>query len=441
MPRYQNLKGSMNPYNNNKPVLSASERLKNKRDKTIYQSQKTMYQSTKHCGNKNVKYYDNGTVRSTNSFKMNMKLSRGAALCDDCDKDGTFCEPLLTQKKNTKINMGNNNLSILSMNSGIIPAGADTGTNVQNTNVIISDISGVWGGSPTDISKSLIGPGGTLPVPTGFIPIPYGYVRNLLKIPRNLDGSGVIIDPSNLLFEQDNNCNAKKLGKPNFLKLTSINTLIVYTGIVGKATSVFSGPSDLYDRSNIKEILNNFCVFTYNSDRFGIPAGLDTPASIGEISKICFAGTQIINNNSGGPPGPVKFSVDIFKIFITINSKLNESLWQGTIFPPVDGSTEKASFKPSTASYFTVRGFDPNVAPPIVQISFSVTSIWCRNFFAPPPPGPVTNFGAGATMNIEIQQNDLRCSNSQVRKNKTKQSYLSCLENKTKNIKFTKNTF
>ena len=40
MPRYQNLKGSMNPFSNNKPVLSASERLKNKRDKTIYQSQK-----------------------------------------------------------------------------------------------------------------------------------------------------------------------------------------------------------------------------------------------------------------------------------------------------------------------------------------------------------------------------------------------------------------
>ena len=183
MPRYQNLKGSMNPYTNNKPVLSASERLKNRRDKTIYQSQKTIYQSTKHCGNKNVKYYENGTVRSTNSFKMNMKLSRGAVLCDDCDKNGTFCEPLLTKKKNTKINMGNNNLSILSMDSGIIPAGAPAGNNVQNTNVIISDISGVWGGSPTDISKSLIGPGGTL-TPAGLIPTPYGYVRNLLKIPE-----------------------------------------------------------------------------------------------------------------------------------------------------------------------------------------------------------------------------------------------------------------
>ena len=45
MPRFTNLKGSMNPFDNNKPVLSSSERLKNKRDKTIYQSQKQHFQS------------------------------------------------------------------------------------------------------------------------------------------------------------------------------------------------------------------------------------------------------------------------------------------------------------------------------------------------------------------------------------------------------------
>ena len=29
-------------------------------------------------------------------------LDEALNLCDDCDKNGTFCEPLLTQKKNTK---------------------------------------------------------------------------------------------------------------------------------------------------------------------------------------------------------------------------------------------------------------------------------------------------------------------------------------------------
>ena len=206
--------------------------------------------------------------------------------------------------------MGNNNLSVLSMDSGIIPSGFSAATNVQNTNVIISDVDGVWGGSSTDISKSLIGP--------GWASFPYGYIRNLLKIPRNLDGSGVIIDPSNLLFEQDNNCNTKKLGKPNFLKLASINTTIVYTGIIGKSTGSFTSAANLYDRSNINQILNNFCVFSFTGQTTLVGGTL--PAATAVVLKTCFAGTQIINVNVP-PTAGTKFSVDIFKIFITINSR------------------------------------------------------------------------------------------------------------------------
>jgi len=76
MPRYQNLKDSMNPYTNNKPVLSSSDRLKDKRDKTIYKTQKTRFQKTKNGNNKsiknNVNFYNNGKVRSTNSYKIKM---------------------------------------------------------------------------------------------------------------------------------------------------------------------------------------------------------------------------------------------------------------------------------------------------------------------------------------------------------------------------------
>lgn len=426
MPRFENLKGSMNPFSNNRPRLTASERIKNKRDATIYQAEKSIYQSTKQCGNKNVKYYKNGTVKSVKSYKMHRSLSKGVNFCEDCDKNGTLCKPLLTEKKNTKINMGNNSLSVLSMDSGIIPSGGFAGQSVQKTNVIISDVSGAWGGSSTDISKSLIGPNGQIPGTT--IPIPYGYARNLMQIPRNLDGSGVIIDPSNLLFEQDNNCNTKTLGRPIFLKQASINTTIVYTGILGNMSGGqdISGSGSLYDRSNVNEILNNFCVFSFTDLRLG---SISIPASIVIVSKICFAGTQIIN------PG-VLISADIFKVFFTINSKLNEPLWQGTISPPVNGSVENPSFNPSTISSFEIKGFDPNVPP--FPISFNVTSQWCRNYSTVPIP---FNYGAGATMNIEIQQNNLNCSNSQVRQNNTKQSYLSCVEQGTKNIKFTKNTF
>jgi hypothetical protein len=76
MPRYANLKGSMNPFDNNKPVLSSSERLKNKRDKTIYQAQKQHFQSKRKCGNKNVKYYNNGTMRSIQDYKLQQCFMR-----------------------------------------------------------------------------------------------------------------------------------------------------------------------------------------------------------------------------------------------------------------------------------------------------------------------------------------------------------------------------
>ena len=434
MPRFENLKGSMNPFSNNRPRLTASERIKNKRDATIYQAEKSIYQSTKQCGNKNVKYYKNGTIKSVKSYKMHRSLSKGVNFCEDCDKNGTLCKPLLTEKKNTKINMGNNSLSVLSMDSGIIPSGGGTGEIVQKTTIIISDISGVWGGSSTDISKSLIGPNGQIPGTT--IPIPYGYARNFMQIPRNLDGSGVIIDPSNLLFEQDNNCNTKTLGRPIFLKQASINTTIVYTGIIRNSAGGFSdfinGSGDLYDRSNVNEILNNFCVFSF-TDRLG---SISIPASIVIVSKVCFAGTQIINNNNTGILGGTKFTAEIFKVFFTINSKLNEPLWQGTIFPPVNGSIDNPSFNPSTISSFGIKGYNPT--SPLFNILFGISSIWCNNYGL---VGAGTNYGAGATMNIEIQQNNINCSNSQVRQNNTKQSYLSCVEQGTKNIKFTKNTF
>ena len=49
MPRGQPLI-TMNPFSNNKPRLTASERIRNKRDATIYQGEKLKFQQ----GKKNV---------------------------------------------------------------------------------------------------------------------------------------------------------------------------------------------------------------------------------------------------------------------------------------------------------------------------------------------------------------------------------------------------
>ena len=72
--------------------------------------------------------------------------------------------------------------------------------------VIQSDISGVWNGPyTTDINKSDLSGGTVLPDSKPPANMPYGYINNLIKIPRNLNGTGIVIDPSNILFP-DNPC-------------------------------------------------------------------------------------------------------------------------------------------------------------------------------------------------------------------------------------------
>ena len=59
MPRGQPL-NTMNPFSNNKPRLTASERIRNKRDAAIYQGEKQRFQRGKNkCRNRNVKFYKN----------------------------------------------------------------------------------------------------------------------------------------------------------------------------------------------------------------------------------------------------------------------------------------------------------------------------------------------------------------------------------------------
>jgi len=104
------LKG-MNPFNNNTPGLTASERIRNKRDATIYQAEKQRFQNKRTCGNKNVKYYDNGTIRSMKSYKLQKSLARGNVLCEDCDDKGLLCKGPTNKDALASIQMGNNVVS------------------------------------------------------------------------------------------------------------------------------------------------------------------------------------------------------------------------------------------------------------------------------------------------------------------------------------------
>ena len=99
-----------NPFNNNRPRLTASERIKNKRDACIYQSEKSRFQIGKKCGNRNVKYYKNGRIRSMKSYKIQKSLARGNILCNDCDQ-GNSCTNYNSKQQLNTIYMGNNIVS------------------------------------------------------------------------------------------------------------------------------------------------------------------------------------------------------------------------------------------------------------------------------------------------------------------------------------------
>ncbi|GAF96121.1 unnamed protein product, partial [marine sediment metagenome] len=184
----------MNPFSNNEPRLTASERIRNKRDATIYQAEKQRFQNKKTCGNKNVKYYNNGAVRSIKSYKLQKSLARGNVLCEDCDDKGLLCGGVANHDALASIRMGNNIVSEYWGGGGLVQNPINFSlTQSLGFTVIQSDVSGVWDPSAatvTDPSKSTLAPG-------------FGYIDNLIKIPRNLDGTGVVIDPSNELFPDE----------------------------------------------------------------------------------------------------------------------------------------------------------------------------------------------------------------------------------------------
>ena len=523
MPRFENLKGSMNPFSNNRPRLTASERIRNKRDATIYQAEKSKYQASRKCynGGKNIKYYKNGTVRSTINHEMNQKLARGAVLCEDCNHQGLVCASTLTKKNFAKVNLGNSSISTFNLETGL----NFLGYQINTSRVIVSDISGSWNDPSGRVECQ--------PTPPSACYFPYGYADNLITVPRNLGGSGIIIDPDNLLFNQDDNCNTFKIPKPKYLKYMEINSYLVYEGILADASGLimngvysFEGPTNrnIYTLSNYKDLLNTYVIITFqpNSDMVdpGGPASEQGPRwpITGVIEKICVTNKKITVANAGwnlnilstGGGGykaqvadpaqysgaPQYFEADVFKVFIGLQYMNPDALlWQGSInrskcidpsgipsispdpapnalvFPPTGSIPQcaEAQFKPSFPNAgFVIKKMPVTNEPTGAANSKSilVNSSWAGDAVlasspVPPPAGPDVEswyaFYSGwpgvsglygsrgynaSPMTVGLGQFKLtdRCSEPQVRQNKTRQSYLSCIEQGTKNIKFTKNT-
>lgn len=414
---------AMNPFGNNRPRLTASERIRNKRDATIYQSEKQRFQNKRTCGNKNVKYYDNGTIRSMKSYKLQKSLARGNVLCEDCDNKGTLCGP--TERTNlNKIEMGNNTVSEFWGGGGLGLTGSPPKLAQTGAFPIIQvDISGIWGGSNTDISKSIIGPDASL----NFIPIPYGYVSNLINIPRNLNGVDIVIDPSNNLFP-DNFCEFAP-----YLKHSNLKTYIIVSAIIP-----------------LHKI-----TMTSTVTPFGNVTAIALPGNCNDISYNLLINQQIFlgtvdagfNKEGGFVNGQIK-SVCCKR---TINIIINTTPLISAAEQPLTG--EFGLFDMNIEVY-QIKDYNAlsniiNYKPPFLGNAVGTTTggwYWPFNLYPIAEIAPINGSTFGTVIwpwmieSVKMTQGTIEPSFNQTKYNATQQTYMSCLENGTRKINFTKNT-
>ena len=369
-----------------------------KKSKYIYAAAKKKFQTKRPCNTKNMKYYKKGTVRSVANYKLQQDLARGNVLCEDCNGRGMLCGDV-NRSNLAKIDMYNNSLSEFQGTGQLtfLPI-EDIFTQLPSFPVIKSDINGVWGGSTTDVSKSSIGPDGS----NNGIPMPYGYINNLIKIPRNLDGSGIVIDPSNILFPDDN-CGVHSY----FRNHTNIKTTIVVRGSINFSETIVPAdtnfPSNCID-SSYNQLINTFILIW-------VPRLDDDPTkplpnlTYGIIKNICCVGKKLIEN-----PPPFIFHAAIVDIYIELY-----------ILSSYDDLNFMVNTRPLSLPDGTYQW--PEFASPFPA------------FFLLFPIFPDTLNFSDTTESVRIFQGT--CKDNQTTGNKVKQSYMSCLEDGTKKIKFT----
>jgi hypothetical protein len=423
MPRFVNLKGSMNPFDNNRPVLNSSDRTRNKKSKYIYAAAKQKFQTKRRCNGKNIKYYKKGTVRSVANYKLQQDLARGNVLCEDCDDKGSLCKGISSEKALHSIQMGNNKVSEF-WGGGGLTQGIwifDINDLVQSIAqpVIQSDISGIWGpASPPEVSK--VDVSGVLPGSDPPANMPYGYINNLIKIPRNLNGSGIAIDPSNILFP------ANPCGIAPYMRLSKLKMTMIVSAVLPMPFPPFlpwdgPPPSNYY---KCKDSSSNFLIghtITLMND-----ANWDQPVANGVIKRTCCKRT--IDRVSVWNPEPWTWAgskvpnVGLFDIYIELFSIPNYKFLNSVL-------GKNPFYNPAIDIWYVDPLFAPQGWPPHTgDFSFH----YLQNS-VPPSFNIIWQY---TVESIKIIQGT--CDFNQTTGNKTKQSYMSCLEDKTKNINFTK---
>jgi len=227
----------MNCFNNNAPNLSSSDRIRDKKARSIYKTNVMDFQNggSSRCRNYNGKvgFYRDGTLRNTRSYDRKLSLNRGFALCVDGAYD-TSCHDYpnldtldanvqrgLVQCKSTnlltaanvKLTTGKD--SILSMFSG-------------------ASLSSVLACNPMRgflVMESWKWPFEWIDGDTNGNP-KLNWFENPFYF-QTLDGSGIIIDPENALFGTDTcptDITNRALGPNAYLAFTRTTPFIVVKG-------------------------------------------------------------------------------------------------------------------------------------------------------------------------------------------------------------------
>jgi len=434
MPRFQNLKSTMNTYKTKQAALSSSDRIKDKKDKYIYANAKKKFQTNRRCKNKNIRFYRNGKVRSNISYEYQNDLARGNILCNNCDRENNTCGDSF--KTNTqRIDMHTNTFSEFNGAGVIAPDISWNGVSFnyigvkqeQAFPVINSDISGAWDGTSTDPSKSIIGPDASI----NTIPMPYGYVNNLIDIPRNLNGSGIIIDPSNELFT-DNNC-----GTFNYTTNSYLKANIIMRGTIDLSMNLNVSPipipftsGDSCNDPSYNQFIGKFVQLVVDE---GFVTGTDFKPTrgvfYGIVKQICCLNPLV------GPSGSIPWmdihielnnisELDILNTLIKFKPQFRGINWATTPVPT-----------PLPGFFFPGDEAGPYNWGPI-KIPWALFFYYSTSITANPlnTVRSVTVNGYFSDINFYLGN----CINNLTQNNSFRDTYMSCLEDGTKNIDFTK---
>ncbi len=431
----------MNPFKNQIVNLSASDAIKNKKDRHIYSAAKKQFEVKNFCKKqRNLRYYRNGKVRSVVNYEYGNDLARGNILCNNCDRPENTCGDVFKQNAQ-RIDMHTNEFSEFNGAGVVAP---DISWNFANLNfnyigvtqeqaftVINSDISGSWGGSSPDISKADLS-GAKLPGSDPSLNMPFGYVNNLIDIPRNLDGKGILIDPSNELFPDS------KCGTFNYLDNSYLKANIIMRGTIDLSMNISPPPlppipfvsGDSCNDPSYNQFIGKFVQLVVDE---GFVTGTDFKPTrgvfYGIVKQICCLNPLV------GPSGSIPWmdihielnnisELDILNTLIKFKPQFRGINWATTPVPtPLPGfffpgdEAGPYNWRPTNLPWALFFYDSTSITS---TASNTVRSVTVNGYFSD------VNFYLG------------NCINNLTQNNSFQNTYMSCLEDGTKNIDFTK---